>query len=493
MGKIKEFVLNHKKLLIILLAVVLVAGMGLGGYFLFREKPTTQPSKTGEKVIENTYTMYVKINPLVKLTLKETYVECTDDNGKKYACGATEDSVIGYDLINDDAKEVYDELDFTGKSVLDVLVMLCDTARENDIGFEKLEISSDWNNVYSDEEILEYIQENGHYEHDVFVYVDFTEHPESSDILEDVKKYTVTFDSNAGSKVDSQEVLENAKATKPENPTREGYTFVEWQLNKKTYDFNEEVTKNITLKAKWAKVETAGKEENKETEEENATPENNNNESVKEPEKEEPIIIDTTESRIEKINLNENILYYPSGNGFGGGCGVSRYMLFATNLETLFPGYVKNNTISLITQEDIDRTAEEGWELDTTSLLLDTEWDDKYSQITFDSAKEANLIKVFDSLKSSTTASIDGFEYKFENHQLLRYSYGSIRLEETDKFITLNKSLNSIRTKIDAQINSATKGMYIITNYFGGCGSMEPPILLTEEECNQYNLTCERW
>jgi len=70
------------------------------------------------------------------------------------------------------------------------------------------------------------------------------------------KKYTVTFDSNGGSSVDKQTVESGKKAAKPANPTKDGYTFIEWTLNGKTYDFNNTVTSNITLVATWKKVET---------------------------------------------------------------------------------------------------------------------------------------------------------------------------------------------------------------------------------------------
>ena len=67
----------------------------------------------------------------------------------------------------------------------------------------------------------------------------------------EVTKYTVTFNSNGGSSVASQTVNEGGKATKPTNPTKSGYTFVEWQLDGKTYNFDSAVTKNITLTAVW--------------------------------------------------------------------------------------------------------------------------------------------------------------------------------------------------------------------------------------------------
>lgn len=68
-------------------------------------------------------------------------------------------------------------------------------------------------------------------------------------------KYTVKFDSNGGSNVASQTVVKGNKVTKPADPTRDGYTFIEWQLDNKAYNFNSTVTKNITLKATWKKIE----------------------------------------------------------------------------------------------------------------------------------------------------------------------------------------------------------------------------------------------
>lgn len=63
--------------------------------------------------------------------------------------------------------------------------------------------------------------------------------------------YTVTFDSNGGSAVASQTVVEGNKATQPAAPTREGYTFNGWTLNGSTYNFDNAVTGNITLVASW--------------------------------------------------------------------------------------------------------------------------------------------------------------------------------------------------------------------------------------------------
>ena len=64
-------------------------------------------------------------------------------------------------------------------------------------------------------------------------------------------KYTITFDSNGGSNVTSQTVYEGSKATKPSNPTKTDYDFVEWRLNGNKYNFDTAVTGNITLVAEW--------------------------------------------------------------------------------------------------------------------------------------------------------------------------------------------------------------------------------------------------
>lgn len=77
----------------------------------------------------------------------------------------------------------------------------------------------------------------------------------------------VVFDSNGGSNIKTLEVKYNEVATKPEDPTREGYKFKYWALNNKEYDFNSRVKSNTTLVAVWEKEDK--KEDKKENKEEN--------------------------------------------------------------------------------------------------------------------------------------------------------------------------------------------------------------------------------
>lgn len=69
--------------------------------------------------------------------------------------------------------------------------------------------------------------------------------------------YNVSFDSNGGSSVAAQTVEEGKSATKPTDPTRDGYTFEGWFINlddTDSYDFSKKVTSNVSLKAKWSQA-----------------------------------------------------------------------------------------------------------------------------------------------------------------------------------------------------------------------------------------------
>ncbi|MDR0456088.1 MAG: InlB B-repeat-containing protein [Treponema sp.] len=66
--------------------------------------------------------------------------------------------------------------------------------------------------------------------------------------------HTVSFNSTGGSTIESKEVNSGAPITRPENPTRSGYTFDNWYSNSgltTLYNFSTPVTADITLHAKW--------------------------------------------------------------------------------------------------------------------------------------------------------------------------------------------------------------------------------------------------
>ena len=68
-------------------------------------------------------------------------------------------------------------------------------------------------------------------------------------------EFTVTFDSDGGSAVSEQKVL-NSSAIEPNEPKRNGYDFAGWYLNDAKYTFDTKITGNITLKAHWTPAAT---------------------------------------------------------------------------------------------------------------------------------------------------------------------------------------------------------------------------------------------
>ncbi len=67
------------------------------------------------------------------------------------------------------------------------------------------------------------------------------------------KEYLVKFDSDGGTAISDKVVLKGEKLT-PEIPFKKGYKFLGWALNGKNFDLNKNITKNITLIAKWEEI-----------------------------------------------------------------------------------------------------------------------------------------------------------------------------------------------------------------------------------------------
>ena len=66
--------------------------------------------------------------------------------------------------------------------------------------------------------------------------------------------HTVSFNTNGGTpaSIDSQVIGYGNTATKPANPTKEGYGFAGWYNGETVFDFDTAIKADITLKAKWA-------------------------------------------------------------------------------------------------------------------------------------------------------------------------------------------------------------------------------------------------
>ena len=107
-----------------------------------------------------------------------------------------------------------------------------------------------------------------------------------------VVKYTVTF-MNDSTKYKTLQVESGNAVSAPANPTKDGYNFVGWYNGAAAYNFQNKVTNNLTLTAKWEKV-VVPEPTPEPTPEQTPTPEpeipntgNKEEEKIEEPNKEE--------------------------------------------------------------------------------------------------------------------------------------------------------------------------------------------------------------
>ena len=75
------------------------------------------------------------------------------------------------------------------------------------------------------------------------------------EILIEDKYVTITFDTDGGNKLDEKKIKENSQVGMLETPVKDGYKFIGWYLDDKAFDESKVIDEDITLKAKWEKIE----------------------------------------------------------------------------------------------------------------------------------------------------------------------------------------------------------------------------------------------
>ena len=147
--------MKKKGLLIGIIAIIVIA-IGCGVYFLLsnkKEKPKTDEPKE----VINTYVAYVKINPSIKLEYTEKCVENQCE----------EPIVTNYELLNEDAKEMFKNVNLLDgdNTLANVINSICETAQNNNIEVRDVEVISDWKEI--DNYLNEKKEENAIWEYTV--------------------------------------------------------------------------------------------------------------------------------------------------------------------------------------------------------------------------------------------------------------------------------------------------------------------------------------
>ena len=94
-------ILKNKKTLIGIVIVLILIGLILVGIFLFGKD---KEEKTQNKETTNNYVAYIKINPSIKIEYSQT---CNQNT-------CNDPIVTKYELINEDAKNIYKDIDLLG-------------------------------------------------------------------------------------------------------------------------------------------------------------------------------------------------------------------------------------------------------------------------------------------------------------------------------------------------------------------------------------------
>lgn len=228
----------HKKVLM-MCATIIVFGATLMFGTLLIDSSTYKRVAVVVNRIENTYDFYIKGDNLLKVSLKERFSTCKSaDKIKK--CSLISDDIIS--VINVDTR--VELVEYREKEAIEVINKLI-----NETNSKKITITTNWNNRFTGDEILDLIDNK-----EKEITINFKKDINEKELTTTTAKtYTVKFDTKGGSSIKEVQVKKNKKVKNPGKPTKKGYIFVEWQLNGKKYDFDSKVTKDITLVAKWKK------------------------------------------------------------------------------------------------------------------------------------------------------------------------------------------------------------------------------------------------
>ena len=426
MTKLKELFKNKKFLLMFSIIVILIIALVIFLWLFNRET---------KELKENIYTSYLisENEILLKLEFKESYYECTR-MGKVSACSDVTSEVTNVEVLVDT------DVDLDNLNLENTIIKFVNTLLDNDVDINDLVITSNYE--FKDEFVTKLKEKINS---DINIYLDYQKNIDNFNT--EVNYYTITFDTAGGSSIDSIVVKENDTITKPNDPTKEGYTFLGWYIGDEEFNFEDLVKSDLTLVAKW--------EENKNS---NSTGSSSGG---------------TITNSTNKINLNNNLsaTVYKKSTG-SQDC---FFYIFASNLQELYPDAsysdISNGTtrVSFCPFPKSDCLSSE--------IALD---DLNNSNLAFNTSKESSLentLKKYDNTPGFTLVSFNN-----DNHKI-SFEY---------EYITFNGLDVADGTTANKEVVNALKGAYLFQGPCGGYDASEN-ITVNEEICEKFNLDCGRW
>lgn len=434
-----EELLSNKHMLLAIGTLIFVGSIMLGIDFLntaSTEKDTIIEHKKYE------YKMYVKSTEIFRFNFEAAYDECEDSNGKKYACGNYSDKILTSQLI-DSENSLFNNINFNNKSIIDAISTIIDISLKNNYSSDSIKIISNYEFNYKD--ITDELKKKFNLD-DNFKVIGITRNTlDDKAIIEELsddtlaKLHKIYFDSFGGTPVSEQEIVEGELLIEPVVPAKEGFEFIEWQVNGVKYDFNVPVTSDLMLIACWKEIIN---EEPTTVATTNAVPDKNVDSTIQTTTTTTTTVKKSPSkilSSLNKINLNDNFLVYNEIRGST--CG---YYYFSKGI-------------------------------------------DEGGEIIYDELAETSVINEIEKTKTNLPMGIKDFSYSFEDHKL-RITYTVLLISKKYNNTTLYKSWQKHINQISSIWNTAT--------YTGAgmCNSKRGnQVILNEDLCRDYNLNCSRW
>ena len=231
-----------KKIILIIILVILVLTTGVMVVLFKKNLNNQNTDNSGEEIVRQNQTLYININPLVKIEYEESLKKCEEENSSEI-CGEITTKITGIELLNSDAKRIYNNINLINKDIYIGIKKIITEAEEASINTSVIDITCTSGN---------FLVDNLSLDEDIEVNYVLNPNITDKDILnESAYRFTVIFDTDGGSTILSQTINNNETVLEPETPTKEDCFFVEWRLDGETYDFSTPVTKDLVLKAHW--------------------------------------------------------------------------------------------------------------------------------------------------------------------------------------------------------------------------------------------------
>ena len=447
MSRLKNVVKSRKFWLIMIVIIFVILAFAILIYNIYKD--------SNEKTyVEKEYVVSIINNSKweANLYLKENYYECWRPF-ERYICSDKTHEITRIEFKDKDLEGIYQDIDFKGLSLEDALIQYFNIENEDRTTIDA-NIFSTYNlDKEAEENILNSIAKEE-------VKIKFFYQELILTANDNTNYYTITFDTDGGSSIDSIVVANNDTLEEPALPTKEGYTFLNWELDGEEYDFTTKVTSDITLTAIWKENKTSSNNNSSNNTTNNQNDTNNNV---------------TTSS---KINLNNNISiteYHVSSGTIN-----CFYYMFVTNLQEVFPtaeiSKINNNPATVDFWHTSDR---QDYEVSTEEINEYV----KNGTLKINTAKETSFKNTLDKYKNGRYKGIANVNYTEDNHRFtFTYDYISFNgLKVSSNGEAANKEIQGI-------LSSATK-------FEGPCGGFDgyENKVLNEELCSKYNLDCDRW